>query len=59
MVSPRPHLKEIEIATVLCRGEITDAVVMDGRGFGFITFLEPEKAQQFLEVRDLTTLPPI
>jgi len=34
------------------RGEITDAVVMDGRGFGFITFLDPEKAQQFLEQRN-------
>jgi len=34
------------------RGEITDAVVMDGRGFGFITFLDPKKAQQFLEQRN-------
>lgn len=33
-------------------GEITDAVVMDGRGFGFITFLDPKKAQQFLEQRN-------
>ena len=24
---------------------------MDGRGFGFITFMDPKKAQQFLEVR--------
>lgn len=35
-------------------GEITDAVVMDGRGFGFITFLDPKKAQQFLEQRNHT-----
>eukprot|EP00210_Caulerpa_lentillifera_P001593 g1531.t1 len=35
-------------------GEITDAVVMDGRGFGFITFLDPKNAQKFLEQRSHT-----
>lgn len=33
-----------------CRGAITDAVVMEGRGFGFVTFESPLSAQAFLEV---------
>ena len=36
------------------RGEINDAVVMEGRGFGFVTFEDPKHAQNFLEVRWLT-----
>ena len=32
------------------RGEIIDAMVMEGRGFGFVTFEDPRNAQNFLEV---------
>lgn len=34
-----------------CRGKISDAVVMENRGFGFVTFEDPKSAQKFLEVR--------
>ncbi|CAD7698390.1 unnamed protein product [Ostreobium quekettii] len=35
-----------------CRwGELIDAVVMEGRGFGFVTFEDPRNAQNFLEHR--------
>lgn len=35
-------------------GHITDAVVMEGRGFGFVTFEDPSSAQAFLEQRSHT-----
>lgn len=31
-----------------CRGEIADSVVMEGRGFGFVTFAKGEEAHSFL-----------
>lgn len=34
----------------VCRGEVSDYVLMEGRGFGFVTFKDPQNAQQFLEV---------
>lgn len=37
-----------------CRGEISDAVVMEGRGFGFVTFATRESAQAFLTQREHT-----
>ena len=33
-----------------CRGEVSDYVLMEGRGFGFVTYRDPQNAQQFLEV---------
>jgi hypothetical protein len=30
---------------------VTDHVLMEGRGFGFVTYADPAHAQQFLEVR--------
>lgn len=33
------------------RGELIDVVVMDGRGFGFITFKDPDNATSFLSKR--------
>lgn len=33
-------------------GELSDIVLMEGRGFGFVTFKEPASAQQFLETRE-------
>jgi hypothetical protein len=35
---------------VLSRGAIKDAVAMENRGFGFVTFEDPSHAQTFLEV---------
>lgn len=35
-----------------CRGDVSDYVLMEGRGFGFVTFQDPTHAQSFLEVRD-------
>ena len=35
----------------LCRGEVADAVVMDRKGYGFVTFADPKNAMDFLEVR--------
>lgn len=32
------------------RGEVSDYVLMEGRGFGFVTYKDPQNAQQFLEV---------
>ncbi len=34
------------------RGEMSDIVLMDGRGFGFVTYTDPQCAQSFLEVGD-------
>jgi hypothetical protein len=31
-------------------GEVTDHVLMEGRGFGFVTYADPANAAQFLEV---------
>lgn len=33
----------------LCRGDISDYVLMEGRGFGFVTYVDPASAQAFLE----------
>ncbi|EIE22873.1 hypothetical protein COCSUDRAFT_66433 [Coccomyxa subellipsoidea C-169] len=33
-------------------GEVSDYVLMEGRGFGFVTFKDPQNAQQFLEQRE-------
>ena len=33
------------------RGEVSDYVLMEGRGFGFVTYADAQHAQQFLEVR--------
>lgn len=41
------HLKGIGV----CRGDITDFVLMEGRGFGFVTYADPASAQAMLEVR--------
>ena len=35
---------------LVCRGEVSDYVLMEGRGFGFVTYGDPQNAQQFLEV---------
>ena len=35
---------------VHCRGEVSDYVMMEGRGFGFVTYKDPTSAQRFLEV---------
>lgn len=35
---------------LLCRGDVSDYVLMEGRGFGFVTFADPAHAQSFLEV---------
>ncbi|CAD7695061.1 unnamed protein product [Ostreobium quekettii] len=42
-----------ESLTAYCSkwGEISDAVVMEGRGFGFVTFEDPKNSQNFLEHR--------
>ena len=32
------------------RGEVSDYVLMEQRGFGFVTFTDPAHAQAFLEV---------
>lgn len=37
-----------------CRGDVSDYVLMEGRGFGFVTFQDPTHAQSFLEVRDIS-----
>ena len=34
---------------VACRGEVSDYVLMEQRGFGFVTFTDPAHAQTFLE----------
>ena len=34
----------------LSRGEVSDYVLMEGRGFGFVTYADPAHAQAFLEV---------
>lgn len=34
----------------MCRGEVSDYVMMEGRGFGFVTYKDPTSAQRFLEV---------
>lgn len=36
---------------IASRGGVSDAVVMENRGFGFVTFEDPTAAQKFLEVR--------
>ena len=36
--------------------QVTDYVLMEGRGFGFVTFSDPASAQTFLEVRALVSL---
>ena len=33
-----------------CRGEVSDYVLMEQRGFGFVTYADPAHAQAFLEV---------
>lgn len=38
---------------LLCRGEMSDIVLMEGRGFGFVTYTDPQCAQAFLEVTEL------
>lgn len=35
---------------VICRGEVADAVVMDKKNYGFVTFADPKIAMKFLEV---------
>lgn len=39
---------------IVYRGEICDAVVMEGRGFGFATFTDGANAATFLETREHT-----
>ena len=39
-----------------CRGEVSDYVMMEGRGFGFVTYKDPTSAQRFLEVGILRRL---
>ncbi len=34
----------------VCSGVTSDYVLMEGRGFGFVTFTDPAHAQSFLEV---------
>lgn len=34
----------------VCRGTVADAVVMDRKGYGFVTFADPKDAMTFLEV---------
>lgn len=46
--------KESLVAYCTQWGNITDAVVMEGRGFGFVTFEDPSSAQAFLEQRSHT-----
>lgn len=46
--------KESLVAYCARWGTITDAVVMEGRGFGFVTFESPLSAQAFLEQRNHT-----
>lgn len=38
-------------SSLLCRGTVADAVVMDRKGYGFVTFADPKDAMTFLEVR--------
>ena len=33
---------------------MSDIVLMEGRGFGFVTYSDPQSAQQFLEVREVS-----
>jgi len=33
-----------------CRGEVVDSVVMENKGYGFVTFKNPQDAMEFLEV---------
>lgn len=37
-------------ALLVCRGTVADAVVMDRKGYGFVTFADPKDAMTFLEV---------
>ena len=39
------------------RGEMSDIVLMEGRGFGFVTYADPQCAQAFLEVGLLQPAP--
>ena len=41
---------DLDEALMHCRGEVSDYVLMEGRGFGFVTYRDPQHAQQFLEV---------
>ena len=43
------QVSELQSHRVL-RGELSDHVLMEGRGFGFVTFTDPASAQSFLEV---------
>jgi hypothetical protein len=38
------------VVCVSCRGEVADAVVMDKKNYGFVTFADPKIAMKFLEV---------
>ena len=49
-VGERVELAEEVAKSVCARGELADYVLMEGRGFGFVTFSDPASAQTFLEV---------
>lgn len=34
-----------------CRGKVADAVIMERKGYGFVTFADTKSAMEFLEVR--------
>ena len=39
------------------QGEVSDHVLMEGRGFGFVTFADPQNAKNFLDVRAVLPSP--
>lgn len=47
---PRSHHKRVTLVHLFLRGDVSDYVLMEGRGFGFVTFADPTHAQSFLEV---------
>ena len=42
--------KRVTLVHLCLRGDVSDYVLMEGRGFGFVTFADPTHAQSFLEV---------
>eukprot|EP00983_Pelagomonas_calceolata_P052030 1142665-Pelagomonas_calceolata.AAC.5 len=47
--SPQQFLRSVRLT-----GELADIVVMEGRGFGFVTYADPKNAATFLETKDHT-----
>lgn len=48
--TPPPATSRAADLTHTCRGEVADAVVMDRKNYGFVTFAQPKDAMKFLDV---------